>query len=169
MRRLEGRRLPQFQRIGRLHVEVAVAEHRGLARGMQPVRIDQRMALGFDDLDVLHPGVAQLGGDKLRGPVDVAACARAAVLMLGMRMNSFNSSSKRSRLGSTNCSVSVGMNFYCRSFTWRSLSGCRLGTHAETFFAAGAQASRRVGSGTQECVRHGLQARYLNCLSMKSR
>ncbi len=42
--RLEGRRMPQLQRIGRLDVVVAVAQHGGLAGGVEPVGIDQRVA-----------------------------------------------------------------------------------------------------------------------------
>ena len=58
--RLEGRGLPQFQRIGRLHVVVAVAQHGGLARRVQPVGIDQRMLAGRDDLDFSIPAWRRL-------------------------------------------------------------------------------------------------------------
>ena len=43
--RLEGRRKPFVERIGRLHVVVAVEKHGGLTGGVQPVGVDQRMAL----------------------------------------------------------------------------------------------------------------------------
>src|ERR1041385_2817459 len=47
------------------------------------------------------------------------------VLMLGIRMNSFSSSSRRSRFSSTNFSV-LGMNFHCRLQSMRIGSGCGL-------------------------------------------
>ena len=60
---LEGRCFPEFDWIGRLDVEVAVAQHGGLAFGVQPVGVDQGMPVGFDEFDVLHAGIAQLGDD----------------------------------------------------------------------------------------------------------
>src|ERR1022692_2492252 len=39
--RLEGRAVPFFQRIGRLHVVVAVAQHGGFAGRVHPIRVDQ--------------------------------------------------------------------------------------------------------------------------------
>ena len=78
LRRLEGRREPLVQRIGRLHIVVAVKEHGRLARGMQPVGIDQRMTVGFDQPHVLHADAGQLGGQRLGG-------AAAIALVLGQR------------------------------------------------------------------------------------
>ena len=74
---------------------MAVAEHGRLAGGVQPVGVDQRMLAGRDDLDVLHARVPQALGDELGGALDIGACS-GRVLMLGIRMNSFSSSRKRS-------------------------------------------------------------------------
>ena len=75
---LEGRRMPKLQRIGRLDVVVAVAKHGGLAGGVQPIAIDERIARGGNDLDVFQARAAQAFGHKLRGGSDVG-------LVLGKR------------------------------------------------------------------------------------
>ena len=68
---LKRRRLPLVQRLGGLHVVVRVAEHGRLARGVQPVGIDQRMRVGpllgrgGDDLDVLEADALELVGADL--------------------------------------------------------------------------------------------------------
>ena len=38
---------------------------------MQPIGINQRMASGFNDLDILQPGGAQMIGDKLGRALNV--------------------------------------------------------------------------------------------------
>jgi len=81
--RLEGRAEPFTQRIGRLHVVVAVAQHGGLAGRVHPICIDQRMLGGGDDLDILHAHVAQAVGHELRGALDIAA-------VLGQRADAGN-------------------------------------------------------------------------------
>ena len=55
---------------------MAVAEHGGLAWGMEPVGVDERMPRCLDDFDVLHADVAQTVGYELGGPVDIAAMFR---------------------------------------------------------------------------------------------
>ena len=75
---LEGRRDPLVLGVGGLDVVVAVEERGGLAGGVQPVGVDQRMALGFDQPRVLEADAGQLGQDKLGG-------AAAIALVLGQR------------------------------------------------------------------------------------
>src|SRR5271166_3403391 len=43
-----------------------------LAMGVQPVGVKQGMSLGRNDLDVVHPDAAQLGGHKFCRFLDVA-------------------------------------------------------------------------------------------------
>ncbi len=62
----EGRRNPLIQRIRRLHVIVRVAKHRRLARSMQPVGINQRVALSWDHLDVFHSNAPQFARHIVR-------------------------------------------------------------------------------------------------------
>src|ERR1019366_2965080 len=81
--RLEGRAVPFFQRIGRLHVVVAVAQHGGVAGRVHPIRIDERMLGGGDDLDILHAYVTQAVGDETRGALDIVA-------VLGQRADAGN-------------------------------------------------------------------------------
>ena len=66
-----GGRDPFIERFGGLHVVVRVAEHRRLAGSMQPVGVNQRMALGRDDLDVLHADAAQIVGHEVGGLVHI--------------------------------------------------------------------------------------------------
>ena len=63
----ERRRLPFVQRLRRLHIEVRITQRRGLARGMKPVAINQRMSLGLDDLNVLEADALQIGGHNFGG------------------------------------------------------------------------------------------------------
>ena len=62
---LEGRREPFVERIGRLHIVVAVDEHRGLAGGVQPVSVDQGMAFAFNEPCVLHADAFELSQQGL--------------------------------------------------------------------------------------------------------
>jgi hypothetical protein len=57
---------------------VAVKERGGLAGGVQPVGVDQRMAFGFDQPHVLHADAGQLGSQQLGGLAAIA-------LVLGQR------------------------------------------------------------------------------------
>ena len=68
---LEGRRFPEVQRIDRLDIVVTVKQDRRLARGLQPVGIDDRMSGGVDDLRVLQPDSLVLLGEVARGAADV--------------------------------------------------------------------------------------------------
>ena len=62
---LEGRSHPLIERIGRLHVVVGVHQHGGLAGGVQPVGIHQRMSFGRDDFDVFDADAAQFVGHEV--------------------------------------------------------------------------------------------------------
>ena len=62
---LERRRDPLVERVGRLHVVMRVAQHGRLAGSVQPVGIDQRMALGRNGFDVLQPDAPKFGGHEL--------------------------------------------------------------------------------------------------------
>ncbi len=68
---LEGRALPELQRVGRLDVVMAVTKNGWLALGVQPIAIDQRIAIGRNDLDMLDAGVFQAIGDEVGGSLDV--------------------------------------------------------------------------------------------------
>ena len=48
-----------------------VAQHRRLAGRMQPIRINQRMTAGLDDLDVFQFRFVQAFGDELRGTLNI--------------------------------------------------------------------------------------------------
>ena len=74
--RLEGRRLPLVERVGRLHVVVAVEKDGGLARRIQPFRIDQRIAFAFDQLGGGHPRRAQLVQSEFGGAPDIGLVFR---------------------------------------------------------------------------------------------
>jgi hypothetical protein len=50
---------------------MAIAEDGRLAGGVQPVGVDQGMALGFDDFHVFEAGVAEFGGYVLGGAVGI--------------------------------------------------------------------------------------------------
>jgi len=56
---------------------VAVAEHRRFACGVEPIAVDERMAVGMvraggiDETDVLHADAAKFGGDELGGVANV--------------------------------------------------------------------------------------------------
>ena len=63
---LKRRRVPYFQRIGRLNVVMPVAQHGGLAGSVQPVGVNQRMPGGGNDLDVFHARCAQAVGHETR-------------------------------------------------------------------------------------------------------
>ena len=52
---VERRRLPFVERIGRLHVVVAIEKERGLAGRAQPFRVDERVAFAFDQLPRSDP------------------------------------------------------------------------------------------------------------------
>jgi hypothetical protein len=67
----EGRGFPEVEGVGRLDVEMAITEDGRLAGGVQPVGVDQGMALGFDDFDVFEAGVAEFGGYVLGGAVGI--------------------------------------------------------------------------------------------------
>ena len=57
---LERRRKPELERVGGLDVVVAVAEDGGFVdASVKPIRIDERVALRRNDLDIFKAGVAK--------------------------------------------------------------------------------------------------------------
>ena len=82
-RRLERRRLPQLQRIDRLHVVVAVEQDRRRAGRAEPVAVDDRVARRVDQPDVLQADPPHLVGAPLGAALDVAG-------MLGQRADARN-------------------------------------------------------------------------------
>jgi hypothetical protein len=68
---LEGRRAPKLQRIGRLDIVMAIAQHCRLTLRVEPVAINERITRGGDDVDILHAGTAQTFGHEMRGAGDV--------------------------------------------------------------------------------------------------
>jgi hypothetical protein len=69
--RLERRRFPLVEGIGRLDIVVSVAQAGGLAGCVEPVGINERVTGGGDDLDVLHTDAGQFFGERLGGGKDV--------------------------------------------------------------------------------------------------
>jgi hypothetical protein len=71
--RLERRRVPQLERVDRLHVVVAVDEDRRRAgAGVQPVAVHGGGPGRLQDLDVLEPGGGHQPGAELGRAADVA-------------------------------------------------------------------------------------------------
>src|SRR5215207_10410898 len=64
-RRLEWRRLPQLERVGRLDVIVTVDEDRGLAGSGVPGAVYNRVAWCFDQADVGHACRSQAISDPV--------------------------------------------------------------------------------------------------------
>lgn len=75
-RRLEGRRAPGPERLGRLHVVVAVDQDGRRGRGAQPLGCDHRMAAGRTDRNPLETGRAEPLGDEPRRQLDVRLVGR---------------------------------------------------------------------------------------------
>ena len=69
--RLERRRLPQVERIDRLHVVVAVEQDRRRALRAEPVAVHDRIARRLDEPDVLHADAAHLVRAPLGATLDV--------------------------------------------------------------------------------------------------
>ncbi len=69
--RLKGRSVPLVEGFGRLDVIMRIHEDGGLAGSVQPVGVEERMAGGLDDLDIIHADAAQFVGDKIGGLLDV--------------------------------------------------------------------------------------------------
>ena len=91
-RRLERRAGPQIDRIDRLHVVVAVEEDRRLARRVQPVAVDDRIARRVDEPHVLHarPCCSASAVHSAARRTSAACCGSA--LMLGIARYCFSSS-----------------------------------------------------------------------------
>ena len=83
LRRLERRREPFIERIDGLHIVVAVEQGGWFAGGVQPIGVNQRMALGIDEAGVLEADAGQLAEDEFGG-------AAAIGLVLGQGGNGRN-------------------------------------------------------------------------------
>ncbi len=59
---------PLLQRVGRLHVVVAVHDDGRLVGGGDVLGVDEGVAVGLDDLGVLHPDAVEVVGEPLGGP-----------------------------------------------------------------------------------------------------
>jgi hypothetical protein len=70
--RLEWRADPLVERVGRLDIVMCVAESRGLAGGVKPVGVNQRMPRSGNDLDILKPNALEIRSDKFGRSTDVA-------------------------------------------------------------------------------------------------
>ncbi len=77
------RRGPEVQRLGRLHIVMAVEEDGRFAGRAQRFAIDERVHFRGQDFDVVEARGAQLFGDPLRGALDVR-------LVLGLRADAWN-------------------------------------------------------------------------------
>ena len=104
----KGGVMPYIQRIGRLHVVVAVEQHGRFARRMQPVGVDQRMIGGGNHFDVLQPArfIASATKDAAR---TISGLCSGSVLTLGMRRNVFSSSRRRASFSRTKMSTDWDM------------------------------------------------------------
>ena len=77
-RRFERRRLPQLERVHRLHVVVAVEEDRRRARGAEPVAVDHRIAGRVDQPDVVQADAPHLVGAPVGAAPHVGGMLAAA-------------------------------------------------------------------------------------------
>src|ERR1700680_5026324 len=80
---LERRRNPLIKRFGGLDVVMGIAERSRLSRGIQPVGVNQGMAFGGNDLDVLHSNPAQFGCNEVGSPLHIR-------FVLGQGANAWN-------------------------------------------------------------------------------
>ena len=114
-RGLEGRRGPEFERLGRLDVVMAVEKDGGLAGRVQRFRVDQGMQLGRNDFDVGESGAAEAIGDPLGGALDVR-------LVLALRADAGNAQ-EFVEIGEMLVVLlfDVGVQLHCGSFMGRSV------------------------------------------------
>ncbi len=69
--RLEGRGGPQIERLGGLHVIVAVKKNGGFARSFERFRIHERVQTGGDNFNRFKPGFLQAFGHPAGGALDI--------------------------------------------------------------------------------------------------
>ncbi len=74
--RLEGRFVPELERIDGLYVVVGVDDDGRGAIGMEPVGVDDRLTVGRRNLDVLETGPPERFGDPLSGTAAVLGMLR---------------------------------------------------------------------------------------------
>ena len=87
----ERRRLPEIDGIHGLDVVVRIHQDGGLARRMQPIRVNQRMTSRLADLDVFHARRPQVGRDEF-------GCRAAVGCVLLQRRNAGNPKQRLERL-----------------------------------------------------------------------
>jgi hypothetical protein len=66
-RGLKRRSVPFLERIGWLHVIVAIAKHGRLAGSVEPIGIDQRVARGGNDFNMFETGAAEARSNEFGG------------------------------------------------------------------------------------------------------
>ena len=69
--RLERRRRPQIERLGRLHIVMPVKEHSGFSGSGERFAIHERVHLGADNFDMLEAGTLQTICNPGGGAFDV--------------------------------------------------------------------------------------------------
>ncbi len=94
--RLERRRLPQLDRIDRLHVVVAVDDDRRGVGRVEPIAVDDRMAAGLATPRRSRRPSRGAGRRPSRPPGDSRPRTRAGPEMLGIRRNSRYDAIRRS-------------------------------------------------------------------------
>ena len=120
----ERRRLPQLDRIDRLHVVVAVEEDRRRPFGAQPVAVDDGKAGRLDQPHVLHADAPHLVGRPLGAALHVAG-------MLGQRADARDG---EVRLELLDVTVAVGVDevddvvHVWIDFYWSEVQGCERST-----------------------------------------
>ena len=67
----EGRRSPELERFGRLHIIMSVEKDRRLPRRLQRFGIDERMQVRRNDLNRLESGCAQVVGNPASTSLDI--------------------------------------------------------------------------------------------------
>src|SRR5712691_10325208 len=73
---LKRGRIPQINRINRLHVVVSINKYRRLAACLEPIAIHERMTLCRDHLNVLKTDVFQLVSSVLRSTANITCMLR---------------------------------------------------------------------------------------------
>jgi hypothetical protein len=77
--RLEERRKPVVQWIERLNVVVSIEQRGGFAGSVKPVRVDERVAHGFDQADVFHAHTLEFGRQRLGGAANIGFVGRVGL------------------------------------------------------------------------------------------
>src|SRR5216684_1487669 len=70
-RRFERRRRPEIERLGRLHIIVAIEENRWLTRSFQRLGVYERMEIRGHDFNRFKSSGAQMVGNPARSALDI--------------------------------------------------------------------------------------------------